>query len=239
MEGNTYMRKTKELKDHLVNQHHIDRATSVNRAEALRTWKTPQESFNLLASSMLRVLDANKLTYQHTYTSIPFKYRRVHNVVQSLQLLIALQRRSGLTIMTTLRLRFVVESSDLLTALTMCETKTREIPLVVTYHHLQLPCLGKNLPNHLSTLHILGKMKKAVPNPPLAANWWPKNLNLLVRVMTKPPQQLHRGSNWCGRPRCKSSMHSTTGITFGNTVPDETFCACVTANCKKAQRYLQ
>ena len=114
-------------------------------------------------------------------------------------------------------------------ALGMSETKIMtRVPLVVTFHP-QLPHLGKILRDHLPTLHISNKMKEAVPNPPLVANQWPKNLkDLLVRVSLKPPLQWHEGSTRCGRPRCKSFMHLKTGITFKSAVTGENFRAKVT-----------
>ena len=55
-------------------------------------------------------------------------------------------------------------------ALIRSETKNIEkVPLVVTFHP-ELPSLGRILCDHLPTLHISEKMKKALPNPPLVAN---------------------------------------------------------------------
>ena len=118
-------------------------------------------------------------------------------------------------------------------ALTRSEIKnTDRVPLVVTFHP-QLPSLGKILRDHLPTLHISEKMKKAVPNPPLVANRRPKNLNdLLVRATMKPPQQLHEGNSPCGRPRCKSCAHIRAGVTFESARTGEKFRARVTANCR-------
>ena len=115
----------------------------------------------------------------------------------------------------------------------MSENKNIErVPLVVTYHP-ELPCWGKILHDHLPTLHISEKMKKAVPNPPLVANRRPKNLkDLLVRVTMKPPQHLYQGNSPCGRPSCKSCTHIQTSITFESATTGEKFPARVTANCR-------
>ena len=118
-------------------------------------------------------------------------------------------------------------------ALAISENKTSDrVPLVVTYHP-ELPCLGKILCDHLPTLHISERMKKAIPSPPLVANRRPKNLkDLLVRATMKPPQRIYEGSNRCGRPRCKTCIHIKTGINFNSAVTGEKFRARVTANCK-------
>ena len=118
-------------------------------------------------------------------------------------------------------------------ALGTSETRTmKSVPLVITFHP-QLPRWGKILRDHLPTLHISNKMKETVPNPPLVANWRPKNLkDLLVSVLLKPPLQRHEGSTRCGRPRCKSWMHIKTGIIFSSAVTGENFQEKVTANCK-------
>ena len=92
---------------------------------------------------------------------------------------------------------------------------------------------GKIFRNHLPTLYISEKVKKVVPNPPLVANRWPKNLkDRLVRATKKPPQQLHEGNSPCGRPRCKSCVHIWTGMTFAATITGEKFRTRVTANCR-------
>ena len=73
----------------------------------------------------------------------------------------------------------------------------------------------------------------AVPNPPLVANRWPKDLNdLLVRATMKPPQQLHEGNSPCGRPHCKRCAHIRAGMTFESAKMGEKFRAHVTANCR-------
>ena len=118
-------------------------------------------------------------------------------------------------------------------ALTRSKIKnTDRVPIVVTFHP-QLPSLEKILCDHLPTLHISEKMKKAVPNPPLAANRPPKNLNdLLVRAKMRTPQQHHEGNSPCGRPRCKSCTHIRAGTTFESARTGEKFRAHVTANCR-------
>ena len=113
--------------------------------------------------------------------------------------------------------------------------KTLErVPMVVTYHP-DLPSLNKILRKHLPILHVSEKMRKAVPHPPLVSYRRPRNLNdLLVRALLKSPQQLHKGTHQCNRPRCKTCMHIRTETKFGSTVTGETFLAKVTATCKTA-----
>ena len=87
---------------------------------------------------------------------------------------------------------------------------------------IYLPCISRK------------KMKKAVPNPPLVANRRPKNPKdiLLVRATMKPHQQLHKGSNPCGRPLCKSFAHIRAIMTFESARTGERFRALITANCR-------
>ena len=76
-------------------------------------------------------------------------------------------------------------------------------------------------------------MNKAVPNPPLVVNRWPKNLNdVLVRAMMKPPQQLHEGNSPCGRPRCKKLHAHTCWHDFESASMGEKFRVHVTTNCR-------
>ena len=119
-------------------------------------------------------------------------------------------------------------------ALTSSERdNTHRVPLVVTYHP-ELPNLSKILRDHLPTLHVSEKMKKAVPNAPLVAYRRPRSLNdLLVRASIRPLENvIYEGSRQCGRPRCKTCAHVKTGTEFTSAVTGVNFNARVTANCR-------
>ena len=118
-------------------------------------------------------------------------------------------------------------------ALTRIEIiNTERVPLVVTFHP-ELPSSGKILCEHLPTLYISEKVKKAVPNPPLVATRRSRNLtNLLVSATMKPPQQLYEANSLCGRPCCKSWVHIQTDMTFESARMEEKFRARATANCR-------
>ena len=80
------------------------------------------------------------------------------------------------------------------------QNNRNRVPLVDTYHP-DLPYLSIILREYLPTLHVLEKIKQAVPSPLLVANWLPKSLkDFLVRASMKPPQQNHESNNQCGRP---------------------------------------
>ena len=117
-------------------------------------------------------------------------------------------------------------------ALEMSGTKTTDKILLVVTYHPDLPPLSKILRDNLPILHVSEKMKLAAQSPPLVANRWPRNLKDLLTEATLKLSKRHKGSQGCGRPRCKMCVHMKTDTSFISSVTNKRFRASVDATCK-------
>ena len=82
--------------------------------------------------------------------------------------------------------------------------RIQRLPLVITYHP-GLPKIANILKKHLPILHASGRLRDAVPNPPMVAFRRPKNLrDLLVRAELKNsgPPSTQTGNYQCQDKRC-------------------------------------
>ena len=95
------------------------------------------------------------------------------------------------------------------------KTLPNRVPLVTTYHP-RLPRLSSIVNDNMTILHSSGRLRSAIPEPPLIAFRRPRNLgDILVRArlpstnsdLNVTDQESPQGCSKCNRSRCKTCLY--------------------------------
>ena len=114
------------------------------------------------------------------------------------------------------------------------QDKSARTSLVVTYHST-LPSLHWTTKHHLSTLHTLEQLQKALPLPPLITFWRLRNLrDYLVRAALTPTSQEPLGNRPCGTSRCKTCPIMLATDEFSSYMTGQHFKIKVNVYCKSS-----